>query len=223
MNHVNGTNATSDTTTRVAVVVAHPDDEVLWAGGLLLGHPEWSIFVMTLCRGEDPDRSERFRQSLSRLGACGAMGNLDDGVDQFPLSAARVQDAILTLLPRRDFDLLLTHAPQGEYTWHRRHGEVSMAVRDLWRDGHLQAKSLWQFAYEDGGGAYLPRAQSETSLQVPLTEAIWEQKRRLITDIYGFTETSWEARTTPHIEAFNCFTEPGALHPTTEQSLVVNS
>lgn len=222
MHHANDIPAEPGSTIRVAVVVAHPDDETLWAGGLLLSHPEWSTFVLTLCRGEDPDRSERFRQALSRLGACGAMGNLDDGVDQFPLSTQRVQDAILSLLPKRDFDLLLTHAPQGEYTWHRRHGEVSMAVRDLWRDGHLHAKDLWQFAYEDGGGTRLPQAQSGTSLQLPLTESIWEQKHHIITGIYGFAETSWEARTTPRTEAFNCFTEPGALHPTAEQSLVVN-
>ena len=32
---------------RVAVIVAHPDDETLWAGGLLLAHPEWTTFIAT--------------------------------------------------------------------------------------------------------------------------------------------------------------------------------
>lgn len=195
----------------MAVVVAHPDDETLWAGGLLLGHPEWSIFVVSLCRGDDPDRSVRFHQALLNLGADGAMGTLDDGVDQSPLSAQCVQDAILALLPGTDFDLLLTHAPQGEYTWHRRHGEVSLAMRDLWRDGQLKTKEFWQFAYEDGGGAYVPRAQAAPSLQLPLTGPIWAEKLRIITDIYGFSETSWECRTTPRTEAFHCYRDPGTL------------
>ncbi|WP_285574400.1 PIG-L deacetylase family protein [Geothrix limicola] len=206
----------------VAIVVAHPDDETLWCGGLLLSHPEWSTFIVTLCRGEDFDRSARFRQALVSLRATGAMGNLDDGVDQYPLSAKRVQDTILSLLPKWPFDLLLTHAPQGEYTWHRRHGEVSLAMHALWRSGQLQAKALWQFAYEDGGGSYPPRPQSHNTLQLPLTEAIWNRKLQIITEVYGFGATSWEARAASRVEAFNCFTDGGPPNPALEQSLLVN-
>jgi LmbE family N-acetylglucosaminyl deacetylase len=191
-------------------VVAHPDDETLWAGGLLLSHPEWSTFVVALCRGDDADRSTRFRQALASLNARGAMGNLDDGADQHPLQSQQVMDTIVSLLPRRAFDLLLTHAPQGEYTWHRRHEEVSLAVRQLWRDGHLHAEGLWEFAYEDGGGAYAPRPKCEATLRLPLSDEVWNRKRELITGIYGFAEDSWEARAAVRIEAFNCFTERSA-------------
>lgn len=201
---------------RVAVVVAHPDDETLWAGGLLLSHPEWSPFIATLCRGEDPDRAPKFFKVLERLGAKGAMGKLDDGRDQFPLSSGHVEDTILSLLPRLEFDLLLTHAPQGEYTWHRRHGEVSRAVRALWRGGRVQARALWQFAYEDGGGAYAPRPQKGASLQLDLPDAVWHQKYEIITALYGFDEDSWEARATTRAEAFDCFAEPGSLPPVAE-------
>lgn len=152
---------------RVAVVVAHPDDETLWAGGLLLSHPEWFPFIATLCRGKDPDRAPRFLKALEQLRAQGAMGDLDDGPDQVPLDSSVLKEAILSLLPGRDFDLLLTHAPQGEYTWHRRHGEVSQAVQDLWREGRLRAKRMWQFAYEDGGGAYAPRPKEGATSPCP--------------------------------------------------------
>jgi len=216
MNLANGSSPGKHRATRVAVLVAHPDDETLWAGGLILSHPEWSTFIVSLCRGEDPDRSVRFRQALVALGAHGIMGTLDDGVDQYPLSTKRVQDAILSLLPRWDFDLLLTHAPQGEYTWHRRHGEVSLAVRELWRAGHLHAEGLWQFAYEDGCGAYAPRPQAQTSLQLPLTEGIWHQKQGILADIYGFDALSWESRAANRTEAFNCFSERGAPNPVAE-------
>lgn len=198
--------------TKVAVVVAHPDDETLWAGGLLLSHPEWSPFIVTLCRGKDPDRAPRFLKALERLGAEGAMGDLDDGPGQLPLPAAEVQEAILALLPERAYDLLLTHAPDGEYTSHRRHEEVAQAVALLWRAGTLRANSLWQFAYEDGGRAYPPRPRRDASLQVPLSDAIWVRKYGLLAEVYGFAPTSWEARVAPRAEAFNCFREQESVH-----------
>ncbi len=201
---------------RVAVVVAHHDDETLWAGGLLLSHHEWSPFIVTLCRGEDPDRAPKFFKALACLDAKGTMGSLDDGPDQFPLSSRHVEDAILTLLPRVEFDLLLTHAPQGEYTWHRRHGEVSRAVRELWREGRLQARALWQFAYEDGRGDHAPQPRQDASFQLSLPDEVWNQKYGIITAIYGFDENSWEVRATTRVEAFNCFAEPGSMPPVAE-------
>ncbi len=203
-------------TPRVAVIVAHPDDETLWAGGLLLSHPEWSPFIVTLCRGEDPERAPKFFKAVDYLGGTGAMGNLDDGPDQFPLSSKHVEDTILSLLPGTTFDILLTHAPQGEYTWHRRHGEVSRAVQELWRHGQLRVRSLWQFAYEDGGGAYAPRPQPNASFLLSLPGAVWARKYKLISEIYGFEEASWEARAVTRTEAFNCFADPGAIHPVAE-------
>ena len=194
-------------TSQVAVVVAHPDDETLWAGGLLLNHPEWSPFIVTLCRGQDPDRAPKFLRALDRLGAKGAMGELDDGPDQVPLPATMVQDAILSLLSGRDYDILLTHGPDGEYTRHRRHEEASRAVQALWRDGNLRARSLWQFAYEDAGGTYFPRPRKDAGLYLPLSEAVWTRKYAILTEVYGFGEASWEAQAAPRTEAFHCFSE----------------
>lgn len=195
-----------DEISRVAVIVAHPDDETLWAGGLLLSHPEWSPFIVSLCRGKDLDRAPRFMEALDSLGAKGAMGDLDDGPDQIPLPAAMVQDAILSLLPVWDYDLLLTHSPQGEYTRHRRHEEISQAVQVLCRRGDLSARRILEFAYEDGGGAYFPRPRKEVNLRLSLPEELWTRKYNIITEIYGFDATGWEAQTTPRVEAFDCFT-----------------
>jgi hypothetical protein len=38
-----------------------------------------------------------------------------------------------------------------------------------------------------------------------LPDDIWIEKRRLITELYGFRADSWEARTTPREEGFWCF------------------
>ena len=190
---------------RVAVIVAHPDDETLWAGGLLLSHPEWSVVIVTLCRGQDPDRAPRFQAALKCLGAVGAMGDLDDGPEQAHLAPAMVKTTILSLLVRQDFDRLLTHGPKGEYTSHHRHEEVSKAVEELWREGVLRAPSLWQFAYEDAGGGHFPEPRMDASFCFLLSEAVWKRKNHIISDIYGFSPESWEARVSPRTEAFDCF------------------
>lgn len=195
----------AQTPKNVAVVVAHPDDEMLWAGGTILAHRAWRWFVASLCRGRDPDRAPKFHRVLEYLGARGTMGDLEDGPDQTPLRLQEVQDIVVSLLPARRFDLILTHAPQGEYTRHRRHEEVSRAVLALWAKEMVQADSLWMFAYEDGGGKYPPRARASAHRQETLPETLWQEKRRVITDIYGFDEGSWEARAATQVEAFWCF------------------
>lgn len=196
---------------RVAVVVAHPDDESLWAGGLLLENPCWSPFIASLCRGKDPDRAPRFAKALELLGATGAMGDLDDSPAQEPVPDEEIRELILQLLPCRDYDLLITHGPRGEYTRHRRHEEISRGVRRLWESGELQAAWLWQFAYEDGAGTHPPRPRHGATWCFPLSDSLWTRKHHLITQVYGFGEASWEARAVTRVEAFDCFPAPAAI------------
>lgn len=187
-----------------AVIVAHPDDETLWAGGLILARPAYRWFIASLCRGSDPDRAPRFGRVVAHLGAEGAMADLDDGPDQAPLAAGLVQSTILALLPATHFDLLVTHGLQGEYTRHRRHEETSQAVSALWRAGRLSAPELWLFAYEDGNRTHLPRVAPGADRVDVLPAEVWQEKYRIITAWYNFAPESWEARTTPHVEGFRC-------------------
>ena len=189
----------------VAVVVAHPDDETLWAGGTILSHPEWDLIVACLCRANDPHRAPRFFQALERLGASGNIADLDDGPEQIPLASAAVEEAVLELLPMVQFDVVFTHGPKGEYTRHRRHEETSRAVAALWRAGKISANALWLFAYEDGGGNYIPRPVTNAHLIEKLPEDIWQIKYDIITEVYGFGSESFESRANPREEAFWCF------------------
>jgi len=61
----------------VAVIVAHPDDETLWAGGTILSHPSWKCFILCLCRGSDTERAPKFYKALKILKSEGIMGDLD--------------------------------------------------------------------------------------------------------------------------------------------------
>jgi LmbE family N-acetylglucosaminyl deacetylase len=188
-----------------AIIVAHPDDETLWAGGTMLMHPEVKWKVVTLCRKNDQDRAARFSRALEHFNATGAMGDLDDGPEQLPLSDRQVQDTIRSLLPPKKFDLIITHGIWGEYTRHKRHEETGKAVLAMRKMEELSARQLWTFAYEDGGGEYLPRPVGDPDLRIRLPKEIWLKKYEIVTEVYGFSSESFEANTTPREEAFWCF------------------
>jgi LmbE family N-acetylglucosaminyl deacetylase len=198
----------SNTQKSVALIVAHPDDETLWAGGTILSHPLWKVFIISLCRASDTNRAPKFLEALKVLKAKGTMGDLDDGPDQYPLDNRQVEETILGLLPREHFDLIISHNPNGEYTRHRRHEEVSGAVLRLWATGKIEGELLWTFAYEDGDKKYSPKPIESASIYCVLTTHIWLRKYRTITETYGFEKNSFEAITTPRAEAFWQFSNP---------------
>jgi LmbE family N-acetylglucosaminyl deacetylase len=192
-----------------AVIVAHPDDETLWAGGLMLMHPGVRWTVAAICRKSDADRAPKFFKAMEEFGAKGFLGDLDDGPEQKPLDGLEVQHTIMELLPSDRYDAVFTHSMGGEYTRHLRHEETSKAVMKLLEVEKLEARQAWFFAYEDGGGKYLPRAARDSDLQIYLPEYIWQKKYDIITKVYGFSEDSFEAKTTPRCEAFWRFRSVG--------------
>ncbi len=204
--------------TAAAVIVAHPDDEVLWAGGQILAHPGWAWFILTLCRASDVDRAPRFARALQDLHAIGTMADVDDGPQQAPLPADLVQQTILASLPPARFQRVYTHGPDGEYTRHRRHEEVCRAVVALWQGRKLTTGQLYMFAYEDSGRGSLPRPRADAHHRLDLGEDLWRRKYGLITNVYGFAPGTWEARATPRQEAFWSFDSPEAAARHVRQS-----
>jgi LmbE family N-acetylglucosaminyl deacetylase len=186
----------------VAVIVAHPDDETLWAGGIILMYPEAEWTIVTLCRKKDPDRAPKFFKVCKVYGAHGAMADLDDGPEQTPLPENRVQNSIMQLLPSDRYDLIFTHGFFGEYTRHLRHEEVSRAVMVLHRARCLQACQVLCFAYGDDNRKQLPQVDDRADITIRLSNTIWQKKYKIITEIYGYSPDSWEARSTPKKEAF---------------------
>jgi len=196
----------------IAIIVAHPDDETLWAGGTILSNPGRQYYIVSLCRKNDADRAPKFQKVLGVLGAQGMIGDMDDGPEQMPLPENDVRNAILQLLPEKHFDLIITHSIYGEYTRHRRHEEIGRAVINLWHSGKINTSKLWAFAYEDGNKAYLPIADEDASIFYPLPHDVWEKKFDIITKIYGFNKDGWEAQTAPKEEAFWQFENANQAH-----------
>lgn len=189
----------------VVLIVTHPDDETLWAGGTILSHPEWKCFIISLCRGHDPDRVPKFYKALKFLKAEGIMGDLDDGPEQKPLDLNNIQNLILNLMPSGKFDRIITHSPNGEYTRHLRHEETGKSVLTLWEKGKLIADELWTFAYNDNNKQNYPNPVENADVYQTFSKKIWLKKFRIITEIYGFAPDSWEAKTTPSKEAFSIY------------------
>ena len=187
---------------KVIVVVAHPDDETLWAGGTLLNHPAWKVYIICLCRANDKERAKKFRQALKFLNAEGTMGDLDDGPDQKPMDQNIIMHSILKLWPEQKIDMVITHSPKGEYTRHRRHEEIGEAMITLWRTGRIHLNILWAFAYEDGEGAYYPKPIPKAGVYHLLSDRTLEQKRYLMTNVYGFGINSWEVEGVTQAESF---------------------
>lgn len=190
---------------KVAIIVAHPDDETLWAGGTLLSHPNWECFVVCLSRKDDNERKLKFTQALKVLLASGIMGDMDDGPEQRPLANEEVKLKILELMPSLHFDIIITHDPAGEYTRHLRHEEISRAVIHLWNEDKIYCKQLRTFAYEDGNKKYFPRAIRTADSYIELPLKTWKYKYEIMKNVYGFGLHSWELSTTPKQEAFWLF------------------
>ncbi|MDY6857089.1 MAG: PIG-L family deacetylase [Thermodesulfobacteriota bacterium] len=193
------------TNKNAAVIVAHPDDETLWAGGTILIGTDYNWHIISLCRGDDPERSPRFFNALTILEAEGKMGNLDDGPEQKPLPPQEIGESILSLMPCLEYDIIVTHSPDGEYTRHKRHEEIGQQVIQMWKNKKLSSRQLWLFAYEDGGGEYLPRPIKSADRFIELERIIWEKKYSIITEVYNFSVNSFEAKTVPLCEGFWCF------------------
>jgi LmbE family N-acetylglucosaminyl deacetylase len=192
-----------------AVIVAHPDDETLWAGGTILMNPDNDWTIISTCRKNDPDRNPKYYAALKILNAGGNMGDMNDEPEQAPLEKRDAEGTILSLLKKTDYDLIITHSTQGEYTRHRRHEEVAEAVLGLIESKRLAAKRIWMFAYEDGNKKYLPQPIKSADQLVPLPLDIWNKKYQIITETYGFHPESWEAKATPRTEAFWVFDSVG--------------
>lgn len=195
---------------KIAVIVAHPDDETLWAGGTLLSHPDWEPFILSLCRKNDPDRSPKFQKAIRFLNAKGLMADLDDGPMQIPQNLNQLSELVLKMLPAHTYDIIITHSPLGEYTRHLRHEEIGKTVLQLWLENKLRCDELLIFAYEDGNRMYCPKAQKQADLYFNLPHKLWQQKEHIMTDIYGFKRDSWEVKCCPKAEAFWIFSTKAA-------------
>lgn len=119
-----------------AVVVAHPDDETLWAGGLIARNPGITVVCCSIPR-RDPIRAEKFINACQVLGAIPRLIMVEESDPHSPLPG-------VDLLDLEEFDHIYTHGAQGEYG-HFHHIHLHRHIFENYRH-----KRLTFFGYEDG-------------------------------------------------------------------------
>lgn len=171
-------------------------------GGCILRHSDWDWRELILCRSDDPDRAPRSHDAADALGAIGRISDLDDSPVLAPLSPDlhEITDRIWSLRDLQ-YDLIFTHGPAGEYTYHPRHQQVHNAVRRLAESGELQGDLLC-FSYDDMGGSRTPIPSDSAEIVLHLTDAELARKRSIIRDIYNFDEKSFEFKSAGPLEGF---------------------
>jgi hypothetical protein len=188
---------------QVAIIVAHPDDEIIWCGGLILQNPDWDWTVLSLCRADDPDRRPKFRTVCESLDMAGYIADLDDGNPLKPINPMReIGRRVRELLPDADWNLFLTHGPRGEYG-HPRHIEIHNEVQRLLESGVLRCDELWTFAYCCDPRTGQCRVLADADLVVSLTPDQLAEKRRIVHEQYGYGSDSFEVQACISPEAFH--------------------
>lgn len=117
---------------RRALVVAHPDDESLWFGGLLIAEPaEWHVFCASTPR-VDPERAFKLMAACERLGARSARIS---SITESPANAGfdRLDERIPDL---SGYDQIVTHNAVGEY------GHVQHTSLHRWLTARYPGKVL---------------------------------------------------------------------------------
>lgn len=109
------------------VVVAHPDDEVLWCGGLLAKYPgDWTVICCSIPR-IDPIRAWKFHNAVETLGAKSVLMPFTE-----PDPKEHMTDR-LKLLQLDNYDFIVTHGKAGEYG-HVHHIDIHNYISSKWAD-----------------------------------------------------------------------------------------
>lgn len=192
---------------KALVIVAHPDDEVIWMGGAIMRNPRVDWTVYSLCRSSDTDREPKFRRVSNLLRATPIISDLEDeDVMSVKESVPVIKDLISGNIQGR-FNYVFSHGQNGEYG-HIRHLGVHRAVSDLFAENKLLADNLFFFNYncqKEDIGLIRVEPKPDTDLILELSEEELARKKRIVAEMYGYPSEGIDVNLCANPEAFKIY------------------
>ena len=110
------------------MVVAHPDDESIFGGDLLLSEPGWDVVCVT---GTSKPKRQRELEAAMKIAGASSLICLDhiDSLTQ-PIDSDQLQQELETIIDETSYKRVVTHNPEGEY-FHPQHRAVYTALSNL--------------------------------------------------------------------------------------------
>jgi LmbE family N-acetylglucosaminyl deacetylase len=185
------------------IIIAHPDDETIWLGGVIMMNPEIDWTVLCLARSDDPDRGPKFARVAAQLNFKYFHENLDDlGRISFLKHVEDTKRIIKKHIGATEFDFIITHGENGEYG-HRDHKSIHEAVRDLAERGKLKAETILYLHMRQPRKRtplLVPRVRPDLLIDIPAR--IYEAKKDIMEKIYGYSRDGIDTSYCTKVEAF---------------------
>ena len=111
------------------MVVAHPDDELLFGGLAILREPGWKVICIT--NGYKPKRNKAFKDAMNFIDNIWAYEIWDHSDQWFGTKLHKgIKSNLQEELKSKNYEKIVTHNIQGEYG-HRQHALISKLLHKL--------------------------------------------------------------------------------------------
>lgn len=114
------------------MIVAHPDDEVIWGGGHLM---DGGYLIVCITNGRNEVRAKEFMKVVEKSGNTGIILDYPDKVNGRRDDWKQVYDGIYSdvnaIMEYKNWDMIVTHNKDGEYG-HLHHKIVHKIVTEIY-------------------------------------------------------------------------------------------